>query len=442
MEIREIDQRIAAIEAELASRGEDYQGVSPDELQEQKYRAAAEVAMEYDPDQARAWFAAADQLAAKRDARQMDLLEMSNDIANEKDPETIRFKLVSNLNAINARLAQTPANDPTRPGLIELSNRIANELRQETPSVRRAYGYSPTGDQPDIVDDKTTQEDVDTVVSTDTDNDIVDGTKLDSTGLVLRSGAISGTPTDYFKMVEVDGAMKPVWREGVQPENVTGYPKEEYNKQMAQWRRSNDTAKAAAAEVANDPDRIISEVYKENKDLFKPMKGNFTKFAAGKEYINQEAYLAAIAAFTKVVMGEAVNEADIQNQLKEGKVDPNVAQLFNKIGWDPDKKNYITAAKGAERAAAEAIGTDLISLKNTGDLVGNKDLQTLFAKKYLGVEDLDALLKPSGDTKPKKESSNEIMKKLVAGPKPKREDYKTLREYAKALADYKSKGGK
>lgn len=141
MEISEIDARIAEIEAELASRDSS-------DLQEKKYRAAAEVAAKYDPQQAMAWTTAADNLASNRSKfqyqKEQDSLEMeykrAKDLLNMENPSKTEIKRFEQLwkdleRSKREALSKYGASSVYYTKPEELQQRVEAKLQQLAPEL-------------------------------------------------------------------------------------------------------------------------------------------------------------------------------------------------------------------------------------------------------------------------------------------------------------------
>lgn len=97
---------------------------SEDDIQEMQYRSAAISLMEKDPTKA------------------MELLNKAEVIRNKKkenDPETIRFKIASNLNTVNGLLQRMDPADPERKWNITLKTELEKQLGSDSPSLQLAY---------------------------------------------------------------------------------------------------------------------------------------------------------------------------------------------------------------------------------------------------------------------------------------------------------------
>jgi hypothetical protein len=405
---------------------------SAEQVQIERYEAAANAAMEYDPKQAMQWYSKADKLRESSagsvgkipaDARMLiqqiekkkGSLANSNMFANASDADKARFR--------------TRLETEIAPLYAELESIHGGRYAKYT-SPLQTLGKSPA---PAVTPLGATSD-----------------APADATGDTLEN------VTDRTSAnVALDSIELPKYNSG---KDATAYLQQireqvSRNSSLSQTDR-NAIVENAAAKVKAQPSipatdaQIVSKIYKADKDLFKPMKPNATKFKAGKAYLKSKSYLAAIAAFTKVVMGEAVNEADILNQLKKGEIDPSIGQMLkNIIGFDADLRNYQEASVAAENAAREAIQGDLVSLDNAGLTPKQK---TLFTAKYLGVADMGELLKPTiidekkkstntglGGTKKDKVTPQSIM----AGPKPQRSAYAKISDWRRAVQAWKKKGG-
>lgn len=98
--------------------------MTEDELQETQYRNAASALMEKDPTKA------------------MELLnkaEVIREKKKENDPETIRFKIASNLNTVNGLLQRMDPADPERKWNITLKTELEKQLGSDSPSLQLAY---------------------------------------------------------------------------------------------------------------------------------------------------------------------------------------------------------------------------------------------------------------------------------------------------------------
>lgn len=97
---------------------------SEDDIQEMQYRSAATSLMEKDPTKA------------------MELLnkaEVIREKKKENDPETIRFKIASNLNTVNGLLQKMDPADPERKWNITLKTELEKQLGSDSPSLQLAY---------------------------------------------------------------------------------------------------------------------------------------------------------------------------------------------------------------------------------------------------------------------------------------------------------------
>lgn len=411
--IAELQNKIAEIDKALANP------TRSDDIQITKYEKAADAIAEYDPAMAMQWLGKADVLRENSkgslgklpaDARLLiqqiekkkGSLANSNMFANASDADKARF---------SARLK-----DEIAPLYAELESIHGGKYAKYTSPLQTIGTAPPAALVVDVPGDASVNT-LEKVTDRTSANKALDAIELPK----YNSGTDA---TNYLQQVR---------------EQVSRNSSLSQDDRNAIVSNAEAKVKAQPSIPATDA-QIVNKIYKADKDLFKPMKPNATKFKAGKEYLRNKSYLAAIAAFTKVVMGEAVNEADIVNQLKKGEIDPSIGQMLkNMIGFDADLRNYEEASVAAENAAREAIQGDLVSLDNAGLTPKQK---TMFTAKYLGVADMDELLTPTKigigkETKPKTTG-------LGGGPnakgaKPARGDYTSLSDWRKAVKIWEGK---
>lgn len=113
------------IENLKASQGKERpEGKTEDDIQELQYRSAATSLMEKDPTKAMELLNKADALREKK---------------KENDPETIRFKIASNLNTVNGLLQKMDPADPERKWNVTLKTELEKQLGSDSPSLQLAY---------------------------------------------------------------------------------------------------------------------------------------------------------------------------------------------------------------------------------------------------------------------------------------------------------------
>lgn len=246
MDIEQLEQRkteLLARRKELITAINELKYTTPeltpdenDELEEQSLRSGAEAYMKYDPDTAYSWLQQAEDLKVKRDNK-----------TKEKDPETIRFKLASNLNALNARISAAKADDPTLDGMRELARSIQKQISADVPSLQAAYILLNESDK--VLDENT---------EVDDDSEVGGVQKLQGNlpegvravrGQPVINDKVSDTPTDWYYLVEEDGARKPYIYNGLDAQNMPDNVEKKYNDAMLNWNRNNKTAKNAAGDA-------------------------------------------------------------------------------------------------------------------------------------------------------------------------------------------------
>jgi hypothetical protein len=178
------------------------------------------------------------------------LMKEFRDGQAEKDPESVRFKLQSALNALNGRIAQMDADDPSLPGQNALAQSIQDEISKDIPSMQNAYtlikkAEASTGLTPTTV---APVNPVAPVVPTGTP----EGVTVDqTTHQPLRNGKVSNVATDWFTLTVVDGYNKPMATPDVSLNNAPPEIKAEFNKALDEWKAKNNTAVKAGKAAKN-----------------------------------------------------------------------------------------------------------------------------------------------------------------------------------------------
>lgn len=120
--IKTIQNKIADLQGKQGKERPEEK--SEDDIQELQYRSAATALMEKDPTKAMELLNKADAFRAKK---------------KENDPETIRFKITSNLNTVNGLLQKMDPADPERKWNITLKTELEKQLGSDSPSLQLAY---------------------------------------------------------------------------------------------------------------------------------------------------------------------------------------------------------------------------------------------------------------------------------------------------------------
>jgi len=379
--IAEIKARLVAAKKELAKRKNrpaDAPKIETEkEIQARKYEAAADALMEYDP---------ATALKYRQEAQALRELPP---VDEGQDPETVRFKLVSNSNAIFGMLAKMASNDPQRPVFLELLESIKSEIAADMPSLQRAYvlikqsddAITNAGSAGGAVSASTSASTTATesAQSTSIDSQLAlnPGTVLDpQTGTVARGGTTSDVATDWFNVLDEDGAKKPVMREGVNYYNMPQDVKKVFDEQIDIWNRTNDTAKRKAAEAkkAKAGEKIADRYSTSFNKSYDKLREIATQITSLKDKFAKGDYnLANFSDLKKTMADGRMTDSDVGLALG----------LSTSEGFFQNLKSWATGGKAGigelndKEAAATAINRTIAEY--------NQTMQKILTPNFVGT---------------------------------------------------------
>lgn len=202
-----------------------------DASQIDKYKKASEVMMPFDSDKAKQWSQMASQLE-------------SDSVVKEKSPDDIRYKLVSNLNSLNARMSGMESSDLALAPLQKLATSIQSEIAKDVPSMQRAYILLDQSNE--AINDNA---DKPTNLESDNKDIIIPQGVTVQNKTAIRNNKKSDISTDWFKVEEEDGFNKPVLHEGLDYYNMPEQVKKRYDEALKKWNSNNDTTRQKSSEA-------------------------------------------------------------------------------------------------------------------------------------------------------------------------------------------------
>lgn len=359
--LAELNARLEAAKKELAKRKKQKEtgdqsapGVPPEvEAKARQYENAADAIMEFDP-----------AMALKYRQQAEAIRNPTTETASNRDPETIRFKLISNLNALNARIANADSGDVTLPSMQKLAAAIQNEIRQGLPSAQRAYEL---GTQSDAALQETNEAYTPIEVAKDgtpvPPADIPDGVTIQN-GVAIRNQKESTTPSDWFKMVEEDGASKPTVHSGLNKINMPKSVEDKFDVALEKWSTSNNSYKESQRQAAAN---------EKGKAVAKMLSAGIPKTAEKLGEIAQQ----LTSLISKYNSGDynLANFADLKGTMADGRMtDSDVGLalgLSASEGFFQNLKSWATGGKGGieklndKDAAREAINRTIDQYNRT-----------------------------------------------------------------------------
>lgn len=384
--INEIDARIAEIDKLLANP-ELIKQPDAESIQIQKYEAAAESLMDYDPQTALQYMGKAEDIKKNR-----ELMDWKKQVAEAeklaaKDPEKARIRLMQILdNYIAMRNSAIQKDQPTATYDTAI-NAIQAGLRSDAPNIKdvftaiQDFGAGVTAGtitQPSV----TTAPTQAGISSYESRLSSIEGVKSLAELEDLRQ-SFAGTP------IELNPQQKKEIELAVE------------NKRKQLTPKAAPTIESVAKQVGAEP--------------LKMGERRFSLFSAGINNMKNGVYGTAIQNFIKTANpGEAVMADDI-NQANKGTVTGTFSRLLDKFGIDATGMSVEQIARSLMPTAQNAISNQMESLRTYG--LKPEEEQDFIKRYYNGATVLKYLENPSAfttskSTTPRKREPNPEYKRI------------------------------
>lgn len=262
------------------------------------------------------------------------------------DPDTVRFKLASRLNAITGLMAKMDANEPEYAGLVSESAKIKKELEKDNPSIQSVYASGEIEPPPTT---GATYESIQTLIN----------------------GATKNTFEKVKSQVATDkGAAK------------LSAEQEKYIDDLLEQKR-----KKLFPLVPTDS-QIVEKVWDSfTADEKKGFTTPASLYMAGVSNYKERVYGTAIQNFIKAANpGESVMDGDVAAANK-GQVNSGLLTIMKRLGYDSTNDNVQQIAAKLSRTAGKAIEALFKSLGTYNLTPAQKQL---FIDRYMrGVQVVD-----------------------------------------------------
>lgn len=280
-------------------------------------------------------------------AAQTDIDRMRVEQAGRYDPDSVRFKLVSRLNAITGLMAKMDANEPEYAGLVSEYAKIKAELEKDSPSIQAMYASGEVETPPPT--NGATYESIQTLINSATKNTFE---KVKSQVATDKGAAKLSTEQEKY----IDDLL------------------EQKRKQLF----------PALATDAQKVEKIWDSFTAEEKKGFTTPA---SLYMAGISNYREGLYGTAIQNFIKAANpGEAVMADDI-NMANKGQVNSGLLTVLKRIGYDATNDNVQQIAQKLSRTAGRSIESSLKALDTYNLTPAQKQL---FIDRYMkGVRVVD-----------------------------------------------------